>query len=178
MRWAKFCTSSGDWNDVEMSKAFIIAFAGAVVVIAVLVWSGFRGTQGNHLVPAGSIGKVRTIKPSDDVTFMVIDFKIKNDSDQDMVVHSVEPAIDAADGSTVAGHAVAAIDVVSAFRGYPELGEQYNPVLKDRDVIQAHQTLDRMVGIRFDAPFEKVEARRRVTLRIEDITGPVLELTK
>src|SRR6266851_4064164 len=101
-----------------MSKAFLIAFGAAVIVIAGLVWSGFKTTQGNHLVPAGSIGKVRTIKPSDDVTFMVIDFKIKNDSDLDMVVHSVESAVDAADGSTIAGHAVAAVDVVSAFRGY------------------------------------------------------------
>ena len=42
----------------------------------------------------------------------------------------------------------------------------------------AHQTLDRMVGVRFDAPYEKVETRKKVTLRVEDVTGPVLELTK
>jgi hypothetical protein len=161
-----------------VSKAFGITFGAAVVVIALLVWIGFAKTAGNHLAPTGSIGKVRTVKASDDVTFMVIDFKVKNDSDRDMIVRSVETAIDSADGRTVMGGGVAGADVKSAFANYPELGDQYNPVLKERDKIPAHQQLDRMVGVRFDTQFEKVESRKRVVLRLEDITGPVLELTK
>ena len=70
---------------------------------ACLIWYGFGNTKGNHLAPTGSIAKVRTIKATDDVTFMVIDFKVKNDSDRDMVVRSVETAIDTADGGTVNG---------------------------------------------------------------------------
>jgi hypothetical protein len=161
-----------------MSKAFGIAFAAAVLVIAALVWTGFEKTEGNHLAPTGSIGKVRTIKATDEVTFMAIDFKVKNDSDRDMIVHSVETSIETADGGTVMGSGVAGADVKSAFRNYPLLGDQYNPVLRERDTIPAHQTLDRMVGVRFDTPFEKVETRKRVVLRLEDVTGPVLELTK
>jgi len=161
-----------------MSKPFIITFSAAVVVIAVLIWVGFANTAGNHLAPAGSIGKVRTVKATDDVTFMVIDFKVKNDSDRDMIVRSVETAIDTADGGTVMGTGVAGADIKSAFRNYPILGDRYNPVLKERDTIPAHQQVDRMVGIRFDTPYEKVESRKRVVLRLEDVTGPVVELTK
>ncbi len=161
-----------------MSKPFGITFGAVVVVIALLVWVGFSRTAGNHLVPTGSIGKVRTIQASDDVTYMVIDFKIKNDSDRDMIVRNVESTVEAADGSTVSGSPVAAADVAAAFKSYPLLGDQYNPVLKERDVIAAHQSLDRMVGLRIDAPFDKVDRRKRVTLRVEDVTGPVLELTK
>jgi hypothetical protein len=161
-----------------MSKPFAIAFGAAALVIVVLIWMGFRNTAGNHLAPTGSIGKVRTIKASDDVTFMVIDFKVKNDSDRDMIVRSVETVIETADGKTMVGGGVAGVDVKSAFRNYPLLGEQYNPLLKERDMIPAHQELDRMVGVRFDAPFEKVESRKRVLLRLEDVTGPVVELTK
>jgi hypothetical protein len=161
-----------------MSKPFIITFSAAIVVIAVLIWVGFANTAGNHLAPSGSIGKVRTVKATDDVTFMVIDFKVKNDSDRDMIVRSVETAIDTADGGTIMGGGVAGADIKSAFRNYPILGDQYNPVLKERDTIPAHQQVDRMVGIRFDTPFEKVESRRRVVLRLEDVTGPVVELTK
>lgn len=160
-----------------MSKPFLITFGTAVVIIGALIWFGFAKTEGNHLAPTGSIGKVRTVKASDDVTFMVIDFKVKNDSDRDMIVHSVEAAIDTADG-TVTGSPVAVADIESAFKSYPILGEQYNPVLKDRDTIPAHQAVDRMVGIRFDSPFDKVESRKRVVLRVEDATGPVAELTK
>src|SRR5580700_4647131 len=152
-----------------MSKPFIITFSAAIVVIAVLIWVGFANTAGNHLAPSGSIGKVRTVKATDDVTFMVIDFKVKNDSDRDMIVRSVETAIDTADGGTIMGGGVAGADIKSAFRNYPILGDQYNPVLKERDTIPAHQQVDRMVGIRFDTPFEKVESRRRLVLRVEDV---------
>jgi hypothetical protein len=161
-----------------LSKPFGIAFGAVVVVIAILVWIGFSRTAGNHLVPVGSIGKVRTIQASDDVTYMVIDFKVSNSSDRDMIVRGVSSVVQAADGSTVSGSPVAAVDVAAAFRSYPLLGEQYNPVLKERDVIAAHESLDRMVGLRIDAPFDKVEHRKRVILRVEDVTGPVLELTK
>jgi hypothetical protein len=161
-----------------LSKPFAITFGAVVVVIAILVWVGFSRTAGNHLVPAGSIGKVRTIQASDDLTYMVIDFKVSNSSDRDMIVRGVSSVVEAADGSTVSGSPVAAVDVAAAFRSYPLLGEQYNPVLKERDVIAAHQSLDRMVGLRIDAPFDKVDHRKRVTLRVEDVTGPVLELTK
>jgi len=161
-----------------MSKPFAITFATAVAVIALLIWFGFSKTAGNHLVPTGAIGKVRTVKATDDVTFMVIDFKVRNDSDRDMVVRSMETALATPDGDTLTGGSVAVADITNAFKSYPELGEQYNPVLRERDVVPAHQALDRMVGVRFDAPFDKVESRKRVTLRVEDVTGPVLELTK
>lgn len=160
-----------------MSKAFLIAFIAAAVVIVALIWTGFSKTDANHLAPTGSIGKVRTIQASDNLTLMVIDFKVKNDSDQDMVVRSLEAGFDSVGGAT-AGSMVAAGDAARAFKAYPLLGEQFNPVLKERDSIPAHQTLDRMVAVRFDVPFDKVEARRTVTLKLEDITGPVLELMK
>jgi hypothetical protein len=159
-----------------MSKAFGIAFGAALIVIVVLVWTGFATTKGNHLAPSGTIGKVRVQQVTDDVTFMVIDFNMKNDSDRDMIVHSISGTVQTAEGD-VDGSAVAASDLVSAFRLYPLLGDQYNPVLKERDVLPAHQTLDRMVGIRFDLPLAKVEGRKKIVLKIEDVTGPVLELT-
>ncbi|HVV44181.1 MAG TPA: hypothetical protein VHC72_03225, partial [Bryobacteraceae bacterium] len=90
-----------------MSKAFGITFASAVLVIAGLIWLGFYKTAGNHLAPTGSIGKVRTIKVTDDVSFMVIDFSVKNDSDRDMIVRSIGAAIDTAKGA-VTGSGVAA----------------------------------------------------------------------
>lgn len=134
-----------------MSKAFGIAFGAAVVVIGVVIWLGFAKTAGNHLVPTGSIGKVRTVKADDMLTYMVIDFKVTNDSDVDMTVRSIQSEVDTADGA-LPGGSVAANDVKAAFASYPELGEQYNPVLRDRDVIPAHQSVDRMVGLRIDAP--------------------------
>ena len=74
--------------------------------------------------------------------------------------------------------AAASRDVEAAFQAYPELGEKFNPILRERDTIAAHQSVDRMVVFRFDLPFTKLENRTRLTLKIEDVTGPVLELAK
>lgn len=162
----------------DVSKPFIIAFSIAVLVIAGLIWFGFVSTKGNHLVPTGSIAKIRTVKAGDEATFMVIDFDIRNDSDRDMVVRSIETTIEMPDGAVATGEGVAASDMGMAFKNYQLLGEQYNPVLKERDVIPPHQQVGRMVGVTFNVPYAKVEARKRVTVRIEDATGPVLEMTK
>ena len=161
-----------------MSKPFLVAFGVAVIAIVGVIWWAFAGTAGNHLVPTGKIGKVRTLGVGDDLTYMVIDFNVRNDSDRVMVVRTVDGVIDTADGDMLMATPVAVADVKSAFASYPVLGEQYNPVLKERDVVPPHQSLDRMVGFRIDAPVAKVEGRKRVTLHVEDVTGPVLELTK
>jgi hypothetical protein len=157
-----------------MSKAFGITFAAAVLIIGVLVWFGFSATKGNHLAPEGKIGKIRTQQVSDDVTFVVIDFNIRNDSDRDMVVHSISGTLD----NGTEGSPVAAQDLVNSFHAYPALGDQYNPVLKERDIVPAHQNLDRMVGLRFDAPLSQVESRKSLTLKVQDATGPEMVTTK
>jgi len=124
-----------------MSKAFGIGFGAMVVILAVVIWVGFARTKGNHLVPEGTIGKVRTAKIADNLTFMVIDFYLKNDSDRDMIVRSVEAEVDQADGTPAMGSVIAAQDTLDALHNYPVLGEQYNPPIKERDIIPAHHAL-------------------------------------
>lgn len=159
-----------------MSKPFVAAFGIAIAVIALLVWQGFISTKGNHLEPKGQIGKVRAQKVDDNEMIAIIDFKLKNDADIPMVVRNVEASIDTADGSSVNGSVIAGTDLANFFRNYPAIGEQFNPPLKARDTIAGHQTVDRMVGVRFDLPEETMDKRKDIVLRIEDITGPIAEL--
>jgi hypothetical protein len=165
-----------------VSKSFLIALAAAVLLIVPLIGTGFVWTVlksgDKHLAFAGSIGKIRTLKVADDITLMVVDFKVKNDSDRDLVVRTTRGDFTLPDGSNINGSMIAASDAAAAFRSYPLLGEQYNPVLKENDTIPAHQAVDRMVGVRFDAPYETVEQRKKMSLKIEDLTGQVVELTK
>ena len=159
-----------------MSKPFMVAFGVAIFIIGMLVWQGFISTKGNHLEPTGKIGKVRVLKVDDNEVIAVLDFQVKNDADVEMVVRNVESSLDLADGSEVKGGLIASVDLANVFRNYPELGETYNPPLKARESIKGHESVDRMVGIRFDVPEETALKRKDVVLRIEDVTGPVLEL--
>jgi hypothetical protein len=160
-----------------VSKAFLAAFGIAIAVIALLVWQGFIGTKGNHLEPTGKIGKIRAKKVDDNEMIAIVDFKVTNDADIAMVIRNIEAHLDMPDGSTVDGKLVAGSDLGLFFRNYPEIGDQFNPPLKDRDSIEGHKTVDRMVGIRFDVPEDVMDKRKDLVLKIEDITGPVLEMT-
>lgn len=159
-----------------MSKAFGIAFGCAVAVIGVLVWVGFSSTRGNHLAPTGHIGKVRVQRVEDGVSFVVVDFNVKNDSDRNFVVRDISIGIDRPEGA-VEGEPVAAPDLEGAFHAYPELGPRFNPVMRLRDVLPAHREVDLMVGGRFDLPADKVE-NHKLTLRVQDVTGAEFVLTK
>ena len=156
-----------------MRKPFALAFAGAALIIAFLVYTGFSTTKGNHLAPTGKIAKVRVHEVDANTSFAVIDFTAANDSDRDMIVRTISVTVDDTEGTAVAASALS-----NAFKAYPELGEEFNPVLKERDTIPAHGSVDRMVGFRFDLPADKLQNRTKLTLRVEDVTGPVLELIK
>ena len=161
-----------------MSKAFLFTFAAAVAVIGALVATGFLNTKGNHLEPAGKIGKVRVQAAADDLSIMIVDFNITNDSDRVMQVGSIEAVVEMPDGAVVAATQVPSPDLPKIFKAFPLLGEQFNPPLHLREEIPGHKTVDRMLALRVEAPESIVERRKRFVLRIEDVTGPVLELVR
>ena len=161
-----------------MSKPFLYTFAAAVIVIGVLVWMGFLNTKGNHLEPSGKIGKLRVQAAAEDLSIVIADFNITNDSDRVMQVRSIEAVMEMPDGAVVAATQVPSPDLPKIFQAFPLLGEQFNPPLHLRERIPGHQSVDRMLALRIEAPESIVDRRKRFVIRIEDITGPVLELVK
>lgn len=160
-----------------MNKFFSIGFGAAVFGIILLVWFGFIQTKGNHLAPTGWISNVRTQALADDLTLMVIDFGVLNDSDQQMVAVTIDPWITTRGGNNIHGSLYSGGDVDKTFAFYPKLGPQLNPPLLLRGTIDGHKTVNRMVAVEFDVPLRVVDSRRSMTLRIEDITGPDVEMT-
>ena len=161
-----------------MSKPFLYTFAAAVVVIGVLVWMGFLNTKGNHLQPSGKIGRLRVQAAADNLSIVIADFSITNDSDRVMKVRSIEAVMEMPDGAMVAATQVPSPDLPKIFQAFPLLGEQFNPPLHPREKIPGHQSVDRMLALRIEAPETIVERRKRFVIRIEDITGPVVELVR
>lgn len=159
-----------------MSKGFGIGFAITLLVIAIVVWRIGVATKGNHLAPITRVGKVRIQKVDENESIVVLDFSVNNDSDRKLVVRTVEAHLDSADGSSTDGSVVAASDLANIFRNYPEMGEQYNPPFKAWDEVKPHERLDRMIGVRFDVPDDKLAKRRDIDLRLEDLTGIVVDV--
>ena len=160
-----------------MSKAFGIGFAIAALVIIVFIWVGVVKTKGNLVAPTGWISNVRVQSLQPEETLMVIDFGLINDSDVQMVAVKIDPWIVTRDGHELHGSLFASDDMAKTFSFYQALGPMLNPPLPLRGTIDAHKTVKLMVGVEFDVPADVVETRKSTTLRIEDITGPFVELT-
>jgi hypothetical protein len=160
-----------------VSKTFGIGFGAAALVIIALIWSGFINTKGNHLAPSGWISNVRVQPLADELTLMVIDFGLINDADVQMIAANIDPWITTRGGQDIHGTLYASGDMEKTFKFYPALGPMLNQPLPQRGTIDGHQTVHKMVGVEFDVPARVVEGRKSVTLRIEDSTGPFVELT-
>jgi hypothetical protein len=160
-----------------VNKTFGIAFGAAVLVIIGLVWSGFIATKGNHLAPDGFISSVRAQALSDDMVMLVIDFAIMNDSDVEMTARRIDPFITTADGREIHGTVYSASDMEKTPKFYPELGPLIHPVLPLRGKIAPHKRSSFVIGAGFEAPRAVMQNRKKLTLQIEDVTGPVVEMT-
>jgi hypothetical protein len=159
-----------------VSKGFAIGFAITLAVIALVIWRIAAATKGNHLAPITRVGKVRVQKVDDNESIVILDFSLNNDSDRKLVVRTVESHLDSPDGSSVDGSVIAARDLDNVFRNYPELGDKYNPPFKAWDEVKPHERIDRMIGIRYDVPDAAIAKRKDIDLRLEDISGIVVDL--
>ncbi len=160
-----------------MSKGLAVAFVIGLLVIAAVVWGVLYSKQGAHLAPQASVLKVRTMKVEDLRSLAVIDFRLMNNADYAMTIRRVDMSIETKDGKLIEGSAVSAEDAKKVFTYYPLLGERFNDPLMVRDKVPPHQTVDRMMAFQIELPFAEVETRKKVTMRIEDATGPVVEFS-
>lgn len=148
---------------------------GLVAVAIGVAWM-FYMQRGAHIEPAGKILKVRSLALDENSSVAIVDFRVVNSADYAVVVREVVVTMDARDGSSVEGQTVSESDARRLFQYYPILGQKYNDSLIIRDRIAPHATLDRMIAARFELPVAKLDARKRLRLRVVDIDGPSGEL--
>lgn len=157
-------------------KRFWIAFGIGVAAVLVTVAAVFYVQRGAHIELKGSIVKVRTAPLDENSAIAIVDFRFMNPADYPFVVRRVDVSITGADGKIYDGMTVSEVDAKRLFEYYKSLGQKYNDTLLMRDKIPAHQSEDRMIAARFELSQALVDSRRNLTIRIEDVDGPVSEL--
>ncbi len=160
-----------------MSKGALIAFAGGLLVVAVILGIVVYVKDSSRLVPGGSIVKVRTQAIDEQNSLAVLEVRLANNSDQAMVVRQLEVTLLTKDGHELPGSIVSAADTKNIFKYYPALGEQYNEPLIVRDRVAPHETMDRMLAVRFETPESDLRERKRITVNLEDVSGATAALT-
>ena len=161
-----------------MKNNFAIAFGIGLACIAAAVFAIFFIQRGAHMELPGKVLKVRTAALDDNSSVAVLDFRVTNPSDVLFVVRTVSVEMEDTEGKSYLGQVAADTDAKKLFEAIPLLGQKYNDTLLMRDKIPAHTSQDRMVAARFEAPAEKLEARKRFVIRIEEVDGKEFELSE
>lgn len=161
-----------------LSKQFRMTFGIGLVVIAIAVAVILYLQRGAHVELKGAVLKVRTLAMDEKSSVAVVDFRFANPSNYPFVVRSVDVSVTGADGQTYDSMPVSEVDAKRLFQYYPILGQKFNDTLLARDKIPAQHTEDRMIVARFEVPAEKLESRKNLKIRIEDVDGPVSELAE
>jgi len=147
------------------------------VIAIVVVWVLYM-QRNAHIEPQGKILKVRTQAMDENSSVAVVDFRMVNSSDYPIWVREVVVSLQGADGNTYDGAVVSETDAKALFRYYPLLGQKYNDSLIIRERIHPHQTVDKMIAARFEMPQGSLDARKKLTVHIEDVDGPSGDLVE
>lgn len=154
-----------------MSKQFWSFLAVGAVVVAIVVWFIWSGTESNHLTLSGKVIKVRSMPLEDGHTLVVVDFRVTNPSGVPFVVSEVSMSIQRPAGMPLKGQEVSKGDVDTMFQAHPILQPKYNDVLAPPDQIPPGKTLDRMAEASFEAPTNEIDSRKQIVVHIEDVDG-------
>ena len=159
----------------------IVPFAVGLAVIAVLVGGIFYMQRNDKIDLPGKIVKVRTAVLDDGksdrgedhapTSIAVVDFRVTNPSDVIFEVRTVTVQMIGADGKTYDGQISSDSDAAAVMKALPVLGDKYNQTLRVKDRIGAHGSEDRMAAVRFVASLAELDARKNLTVRIEEVDG-------
>ena len=158
------------------NQRFLTAFGVGLVVIVIAVAWVLYIQRGAHIEPAGKILKVRTLATDENGSVAVIDFRVENSSDYTVIVKEVNATIEEPGGKLDEGATAAQMDTERLFKYYPILGQKFNDTLKMHDRIKPHETMDRMIAVRFEIPVAQLDGRKRLKLKIVDVDGPAGDL--
>jgi hypothetical protein len=161
-----------------MRKNFLIAFGIGIVCIALGAWLVVYLNRGAYVDLPGKVLKVRTAPLDETSAVAVVDFRVSNPANYPFVVRTVTVAMEDSSGAESVGQTVSELDARQLFQAIPLLGQKFNDTLLMRDSIPPHNAWDRMVAVRFEVPHSKLEARKRLVVRIEEVDGKVFDLSE
>ncbi|HEY2016578.1 MAG TPA: hypothetical protein VGH38_23905 [Bryobacteraceae bacterium] len=161
-----------------MNNRFLATFAIGIGVIGIIVAGVLYMQRGARIGLAGSFLKVRTAPLDENSTIAVIDFRFANPGNVPFWVRTVSLVMEDKDGSQYEGKVISEGDAKQLFQALPLLGQKFNDTLVLRDKIPGHTSEDRMVAARFEAPEARIASRKRFLVRIEEVDGPITELSE
>lgn len=161
-----------------MSKQTAVVALIAVLVVGGVIGGILFSTRHNKVQLTGSFLQVRAHAVDADNTIVFADIRVINPSTQQFMVQDVAVFLDPASGDRVQGDTFAEADAKRMFEYYPVLGKKYNPNLMIRQRINAGESIDRMISVRFPGTEEAFRQRKGLRIVVTDVDGAKTEIVE
>lgn len=139
----------------------VALFAGVAILL----------NRGSQVRLEGSILKVRIVPTDDNACLAVVDFRVKNPSSTIFQVKQLRIVVTTAEGAEIEGQTVAQPDLDRVLEYHKVAGSRYTPVLKERDRLNGGVEEDRTAAAGFTLSEKAFQARKGLTLKIQDADG-------
>lgn len=159
------------------SKGFLVAFGVGLTVAAVLVAGILLKQRGSTPRLAGGITNVRTLGVEENASVAIVDFRFTNDSRLLFIVQQTGMTVVDSTGTVREGRILSASDTNQLFDLFPALGPKAADTLIMKIRIGSGQSKAAMLAARFEISKTELDARRKLTLSVQEIDGAVSELS-
>ena len=160
------------------NKSILISMAVGLVVASVVVGVIVLKQQGASPRLAGQITNVRTLGMDQSSSVAIVDFRFTNDSKYRFVVGSTAMSVVDAQGQSHEGRILAASNIHQLFELFPALGlKAGEPLIIKTRIPQGVSSLATLAA-RFEIPKEALDARKKISVSVQDVDGPVSELSR
>jgi hypothetical protein len=158
-----------------MSAKFPIFFGVALVLLGLFLWFSYSSTSDARLQVSGEILKVRSLEMTPDSTLVILDFRMKNESDVKFVLKEATILWTNAEGKESEATTVARPDMDRILQYAQQAGPKYNEMFVMREQLTAKAMLDRMAAGSVQVSDARFGQRKGLKLRLTDLDGQSFE---
>jgi hypothetical protein len=160
------------------SKGFLIALGAGLGVVAFVVAGVVWKQRGSTPHLAGEITQVRTLGVEASASVAIVDFRVTNDSRLLFIVNETAMRVEDPIGNIREGRILSASDANALFELFPALGPRGADTLTIKTRIGAGQSRTAMLAARFEMSKTDLDARRKITISIQEVDRAVSELSR
>jgi hypothetical protein len=158
-----------------MSPRLLALIGVAMAILGVAGWFSYTATSDMRLQLTGEVLKVRSLALTPESTLILLDYRVKNDSDVTFILKEDTIFWTGEDGKEREATHVTRPDVDRILQHLHEAGPKYNEMLVMREKVTGKAMLDRMSAGVIQVPDAEFSKRKSVKLRLIDLDGQTFE---
>ena len=155
----------------------LTAFFGvAMALLGLAAWFSYSATSDTRLQVSGEVLKVRSLALTPESTLIILDYRLKNDSDVTFVLKEDTILWTDADGKEHEATHVTRPDMDRILQYTQQAGPKYNEMFVVREKLTGKAMIDRMSAASIAVSEADFAKRKSIKLRLADVDGSTFEL--